>query len=92
MSDAPDPFPAAPPTDPMIGRRIGEYLIQEVLGRGGMGTVYRADDTALGIPVALKAIAPNMAADEAFVRRFRTEARAMARVASPHIVRVMALR
>ena len=90
MSDTPSPD--APPRDPMIGRRIGEYLIQEVLGRGGMGTVYRADDTALGIPVALKAIAPAMAADDAFVRRFRTEARAMARVASPHIVRVMALR
>jgi len=76
----------------MIGRRVGEYLIQGILGRGGMGTVYQADDTALGIPVALKAIAPAMAADDGFVRRFRTEARAMARVASPHIVRVMALR
>ncbi|MEO0556831.1 MAG: serine/threonine-protein kinase [Bacteroidota bacterium] len=84
--------PPQKPTDPLIGKRVGEYLVRSVLGRGGMGTVYRADDTALGIPVALKAIAPNMAADEAFVRRFRTEARAMARVASPHIVRVMALR
>ena len=62
-----------------------------MLGRGGMG-VYKAEDTALGIPVALKSITAGMTTDAAFVRRFRTEARAMARVASPHIVRVMALR
>ena len=90
MRDTPDPPPR--PADPLIGRLVGEYRVTDVLGRGGMGTVYRADDTALGIPVALKAIAPQLAADDAFTRRFRTEARAMARAASPHIVRVMALR
>ena len=83
---------ASPPTDPLIGARVGEYHIQGVLGRGGMGVVYRAEDTALGIPVALKSITAGMTTDASFVRRFRTEARAMARVASPHIVRVMALR
>ena len=82
----------SPPADPLIGARVGEYHIQGVLGRGGMGVVYRAEDTALGIPVALKSITAGMTTDAAFVRRFRTEARAMARVASPHIVRVMALR
>ncbi len=80
------------PTDPLVGARIGEYHITRVLGRGGMGVVYEAEDTALGIPVALKSISAALARDAAFVRRFRTEARAMARVASPHIVRVMALR
>ncbi|PAP75741.1 serine/threonine-protein kinase [Rubrivirga marina] len=82
----------SPPADPLIGARVGEYHIQGVLGRGGMGVVYQAEDTALGIPVALKSITAGMTTDAAFVRRFRTEARAMARVASPHIVRVMALR
>ncbi|MGB3544621.1 protein kinase domain-containing protein [Rubrivirga sp.] len=81
-----------PPADPLIGVRVGEYHIESVLGRGGMGVVYKAEDTALGIPVALKSISAEMASDATFVRRFRTEARAMARVASPHIVRVMALR
>ena len=81
-----------PPADPLLGVRVGEYHIDSVLGRGGMGVVYRAEDTALGIPVALKSISAQMANDATFVRRFRTEARAMARVASPHIVRVMALR
>ena len=89
MSDAP---PHTPPTDPLVDVRVGEYHVQRVLGRGGMGVVYLAEDTALGIPVALKSISAGMATDAAFVRRFRTEARAMARVASPHIVRVMALR
>lgn len=86
-SDAP-----ARSADPLIGVRVGEYHIRRVLGRGGMGVVYEAEDTALGIPVALKSISAAFARDATFVRRFRTEARAMARVASPHIVRVMALR
>ena len=80
------------PVDPLVGVRVGEYHVRRVLGRGGMGVVYEAEDTALGIPVALKSISAAFARDATFVRRFRTEARAMARVASPHIVRVMALR
>jgi predicted Ser/Thr protein kinase len=78
--------------DPLIGQEVGEYKIVRVLGRGGMGVVYEAEDTALGITVAVKMIDPALARDAAFVRRFRAEARAMARVASPHIVRVMAMR
>jgi len=78
--------------DPLIGQDVGEYRIVGILGRGGMGVVYEAEDTALGITVALKMIDPGLARDAAFVRRFRAEARAMARIASPHIVRVMAMR
>jgi predicted Ser/Thr protein kinase len=78
--------------DPLIGTEIGEYRIVGVLGRGGMGVVYEAEDTALGISVALKMIDPGFARDASFVRRFRAEARAMARLPSPHIVRVMAMR
>lgn len=85
--------PPQPQADPMVGVRIGDdYVIQRVLGRGGMGVVYEAEDTALGIPVALKSIEKTLALDATFVRRFRTEARAMARIASPHIVSVKALR
>lgn len=80
------------PTDPLIGTEIGEYRITGILGRGGMGVVYAADDTALGIPVALKMIDPALARDATFVRRFQAEARAMARLPSPNIVRVMAMR
>ena len=78
--------------DPLLGETIGEYRIDRVLGRGGMGVVYGAEDTNLGIPVALKMISPQFARSDSFVRRFRSEARAMARISSPHIVRVMAMR
>ena len=78
--------------DALIGREIDGYRIDEVLGRGGMGIVYRAEDTALSRTVALKMIDPAMAQDETFLRRFRSEARALARIDSPHIVRIHALR
>ena len=80
------------PRDPLIGETIGEYRVDSVLGRGGMGVVYGAEDTNLGIPVALKMISREFARSDDFVRRFRSEARAMARITSPHIVRVMAMR
>lgn len=78
--------------DLAIGREVDGYKIQSVLGRGGMGIVYQAEDIALSRPVALKMIDPALARDEAFVRRFRAEARALARVNSPYIVNIHALR
>ncbi|GIV60323.1 MAG: protein kinase [Rhodothermaceae bacterium] len=78
--------------DPLVGREVDGYRILEVLGRGGMGIVYKAEDVALSRLVALKMIDPALARDETFVRRFRSEARALARIDSPYIVRVHALR
>lgn len=78
--------------DPVLGREIDGYRILEVLGRGGMGIVYRAEDVALSRTVALKVIDPALARDENFLRRFQAEARALARIDSPFIVRVHALR
>ncbi len=79
-------------TDPLIGKEIDGYQIQGVLGRGGMGVVYEAEDVALSRTVALKMIDPALARDEAFLRRFRAEARALARIDSRHIVGIYALR
>ena len=76
----------------IIGTEVDGYRIQEVLGRGGMGVVYKAEDTALSRNVALKRIAPSLANDESFLRRFRSEAQALARIDSPYIVGVHALR
>ena len=76
----------------IIGTEVDGYRIQEVLGRGGMGVVYEAEDIALSRNVALKRIAPSLANDESFLRRFRSEARALARIDSPYIVSVHALR
>ncbi|HET6567260.1 MAG TPA: serine/threonine-protein kinase, partial [Rhodothermales bacterium] len=59
---------------------------------GGMGVVYKAEDQALSRLVAIKMIDPTLARDDGFMRRFRSEARALARVDSPYIVRVHALR
>lgn len=78
--------------DSVIGKEVDGYRIQEILGRGGMGVVYKAEDVSLSRYVALKRIDPSMANDEAFLRRFRSEAQALARIDSPYIVSVHALR
>jgi hypothetical protein len=73
------------------GMNLGAYEIGDELGRGGMGRVYRAMDTRLGRPVAVKAIAPRLAHDAGFRERLRREARAMAALAHPGICAVYAL-
>jgi serine/threonine protein kinase len=78
--------------DPLVGREIDGYRIEKVLGRGGMGMVYEAEDVALRRPVAIKRINPGQAHSETFLRRFRSEARALARIDSEYIVRIYALR
>jgi serine/threonine-protein kinase len=65
------------------------YRIQRLLGRGGMGAVYLADDEVLGELVALKVILSSFAADEAaMVSRFRREAAAARKVSSPSVIRI----
>ena len=78
--------------DTFIGQEIDGFRILDELGRGGMGVVYKAEDVALARPVALKMIARDLARDESFVRRFRSEARALARIDSPNITSIYALR
>jgi len=75
----------------VIGEEIDGYRIQEVLGRGGMGVVYKAEELALSRPVALKCLNQQLAGDESFLDRFRSEARAIARIDSPYIVQVYTL-
>ena len=77
--------------DRMIGKVISQYQILEVLGRGGMGVVYRAHDTLLDRDVALKTMDVLMASDPNFLRRFQSEARALARLNDPNIVSVFNL-
>lgn len=77
--------------DPLIGKVIGNYKILEVIGKGGMGTVYKGIDMALERTVALKMIDPLLANDENFLRRFKTEAKALARLEDPNIVAIYAL-
>lgn len=77
---------------PDVGRVLGGYRLIRVLGEGGMGVVYEAEDVSLGRTVALKQIRPGLARNASFLRRFRTEARALARIKSPSIVGIHALR
>jgi eukaryotic-like serine/threonine-protein kinase len=65
------------------------YRVQRMLGKGGMGAVYLADDEVLGELVALKVISSAFAADEqAMVARFRREAAAARKVSSPNVIRI----
>ena len=68
------------------GTRLGPYEIQELLGRGGMGEVYRAFDTRLNRAVAIKILPGALTADAESVRRFQNEARAVASLSHPNIV------
>jgi serine/threonine-protein kinase len=66
----------------------GRYRIIALLGRGGMGEVYRADDLTLGQPVALKFLPEEAGQDEALLERFRNEVRLSRRVSHPNVCRV----
>ena len=71
-----------------IGGQVGGYRLERLLGRGGMAVVYLARDDRLDRLVALKILAPALAADEAFRQRFIRESRAAAAMEDPHIVPV----
>ena len=66
----------------------GRYRLGPALARGGMSTVYRATDTRLDRPVAVKVMDPRLAADPAFLTRFEREARSAARIDHPAVVDV----
>src|SRR5271155_5293667 len=66
----------------------GRYRIVALLGRGGMGEVYRADDLTLGQPVALKFLPEEASRDENLLERFRNEVRIARRVSHPNVCRV----
>jgi eukaryotic-like serine/threonine-protein kinase len=68
--------------------RLGPYVIQALLGAGGMGEVYRGFDTRLGRDVALKVISPRLVGDAASRKRFETEARAASALNHPAIVTI----
>src|ERR1700757_5020028 len=73
--------------EPVEGTPFGRYRLIELLGRGGMGEVWRAQDTATNNrTVAIKLLPPHLASDETFVRRFRREADAAARLNNPYII------
>jgi hypothetical protein len=73
------------------GRHLGPYEVVAPIGSGGMGEVYRARDPRLGREVALKVLPEEQASDPARLRRFETEARAVAALNHPHILSIFDL-
>lgn len=77
-------------SDPRRGNDIAGYRIENLLGRGGMGAVYLAEDLRLGRKVALKLLAPELAENERFRDRFLRESQLAASLDHPHIVPIYA--
>ncbi len=75
----------------MIGRTLSHYHITAAIGAGGMGEVYRANDTKLGRDVALKVLSAQMAHDPNRLVRFQREARSVAALNHPHIVTIFSV-
>jgi eukaryotic-like serine/threonine-protein kinase len=75
------------PLQPGDSLLLGKYTLRALLGRGGFGFVYLADDTLLHEQVALKELIPALVGDEEILRRFLAEARATMRLTHPRIVR-----
>jgi serine/threonine protein kinase len=75
-------------SDPHVGRTVAGYRIEELIGRGGMGLVYRAEHLTLGRRAAIKIIAPEHADAAGFRERFAREARSAAALQHPNVVTV----
>ncbi|GII75908.1 hypothetical protein Sru01_08900 [Sphaerisporangium rufum] len=71
---------------PLVGAQVGDYLVEAVVGRGGMATVYRARDRRLDRVVALKVLAPQLTRDQRFRERFVRESRLVASIDHPNII------
>ncbi len=76
---------------PAVGRKLGHYLLEELVGRGGMGQVFRAQDERLHRTVAIKVVATELSMDAKFTERFLREARALASLNSPYITQIYSI-
>ncbi len=78
--------------DDLVGKKLGKYDIESVVGAGGMASVYRARDTALGRVVAVKVLDPALSEDPVAVERFNREAVTAAGLQHPNIVAIYDVR
>ena len=75
----------------LTGLTLGDFRVEQLLGRGGMGEVYMATQTSLNRPVALKVLRPDFLMKPLYVERFKSEALAVAKLNHPNIVHVYAI-
>jgi predicted Ser/Thr protein kinase len=76
-------------SDPMVGRTFDGYRVEGVIGRGGMGVVYKATQLSLGRPVAIKVLPAEFAERPQFLERFHREVDVLSKLSHPNIVTVM---
>jgi serine/threonine-protein kinase len=76
------------PSDDLTGKTVGRFIIRAKLGAGGMGEVFRAEDTKLKRSVAMKRVPPELASDEKYRRRILKEAERASRLSSPHVAQI----
>src|ERR1035437_9136237 len=80
-------MPEHPPlVDSFIGRKVGSYVVEQLLGAGGMGSVYRGVQPAIGKKVAIKFLAPHLNGNADVVARFFDEAKAVNVIGNENIV------
>ena len=91
--EAAEATPAAIPeaeraADPLVGKMLGGYRVEELVSRGGMGVVYKAHQVSLDRKVDLKVLPSHLTADETYVKRFLHEAKAAGRLQHANIIQV----
>lgn len=74
-----------------LGRHLGRFRIDSLIGSGGFAWVYKGYDPELDIPVAIKVLKPQYAGEESFEARFRSEASMAAKLRHPNIIRILAV-
>ena len=92
MSEAPPRWsrPSAPSADPLLGKTLDDrYIVEEKLGEGGMGIVYRARHKAISKSVAIKVLRPEASRHKDAIARFRQEAESTTAIGNEHIVDIL---
>ena len=73
----------------LSGKYLDHYLLKDMIGQGGMATVYLAENTRDQSIVAIKVLSPTISSDRRFIRRFRREASLVSQLKHPNIVPVL---
>ena len=88
MTEYPSPAATPPVAGSLTGRTVGRFVVGNRLGKGGMGEVYRAEDTRLKRTVALKRLSPYLRSDTVYRRRFQEEVERASRFSDAHVAAV----